>query len=261
MRCLAIDVGNTSAAVGVVAGRRVSGVTHIKGGVNSFDKVVGTLRELTLRYKIDGVVLCSVVPADKRRWIKILRRHTGLDPLVVSYRTPMGIKIDYPKPATIGPDRLANACGAVALYGAPVIVADFGTALTFDVVDAGGAYIGGVICPGLPLMTDYLADRTELLPLIGLKGRCERVGRSTESAMRIGAHIGYRGMVREIVGYLQDGISGGNVALCATGGYAKWVLRGSDMAFKVLPNLTLFGLGQIFEKNTKEEKCRKIVTR
>ena len=249
MRCLAIDVGNTSAAVGVVSGRRVSGVTHIKGGINSFDKVENTLRELTRKHKVDGTALCSVVPSDNRRWTKMLRRHTGVEPLLVSHRTPMGITIDYPKPATIGPDRLANACGAVALYGAPAIVADFGTALTFDVVDARGAYIGGVICPGLPLMTDYLADRTELLPLISLKGRCDRVGRSTESAMRIGAHIGYRGMVRELVSYLQQGLDGSNVALCATGGYAKWVLNGSDMPFEVLPNLTLFGLGQIFVKN------------
>jgi len=251
MSCLAIDVGNTSAAIGIVSGKQVRGVTHIRGGINSVDKVDSTLRELLSKNRVDGVVLCSVVPSDNRRWCKIIKRLCRCEPLVVSHNIELGIDIDYPRPGTIGPDRLANACGAVALFGAPVIVADFGTALTFDVVDASKTYVGGVICPGLPLMTDYLADRTELLPMISLKGRCDAVGRSTESAMRIGAHIGYRGMVREVVNYLAGGMNSAEseVALCATGGYAKWVLSGSDMPFKILPKLTLYGLGRIFELN------------
>jgi type III pantothenate kinase len=181
----------------------------------------------------------------------MIQRHVGNTPLIVNHKIELGVKIDYPDPASIGPDRLANACGAVARFGAPVIVADFGTALTFDVVNTDATYIGGVISPGLPLMTDYLADRTELLPMISIKGRCGNVGRSTEGAMRIGAHIGYRGMVREIVEHLKAGMGFNDIALCATGGYAKWVLSGAgaELPFVVEPNLTLFGLGRIFELN------------
>jgi type III pantothenate kinase len=158
----------------------------------------------------------------------------------------MPVRIDYPRPETIGPDRLANACGGVARYGAPLVVADFGTALTFDMVTADRRYVGGVIAPGLPLMTDYLYERTALLPRLKLGGACPRIGRSTKGAMRIGAHIGYRGMVREIVNHLSRSWRT-PPHLCATGGYARWAIQGLDMPFVIDPTLTLFGLGCIFE--------------
>ncbi len=130
-----------------------------------------------------------------------------------------------------------------------MIVADFGTALTFDIVQRGDTYTGGVIAPGLPLMTDYLAERTALLPHIRLGGRHGKVGRSTEGAMRIGAHVGYRGMVREIVTYLEEQLAMPDAKLCATGGFARWALSGLDLPFEFEPNLTLYGLACIFELN------------
>ncbi|MBT3194216.1 MAG: type III pantothenate kinase [Verrucomicrobia bacterium] len=249
MRCLAVDVGNTSTALGVVLPGGVRYVEHVRGGISDREGVERALARILKRGAVKGVVLGSVVPGDNRRWIKMLRKHVGQDPMLVTHASKLSVTIDYPKPATIGADRLANACGAVAKHGAPVIVADFGTALTFDVIASGGVYVGGVIAPGLPLMTDYLADRTALLPLIRLRGRCSWVGRSTEGAMRIGAHIGYRGMVREIVEHLKVGLGSTPVTLCATGGFAEWVLSGADMPFSVAPNLTLQGLGCIFELN------------
>lgn len=249
MQCLAVDVGNSSTTVGVVAGRRVRHVAHIKGGIRDVAAVNATLRHILSRSSVSGAVLASVVPDDDRLWGKCLRSHVGQTPISVSHKSILDVSVDYPKPESIGADRLANACGAVTLYGAPAIVADFGTALTFDVISEDTAYIGGVIAPGLPLMTEYLADRTALLPLIGLKGKCHSVGRSTEGAMRIGAHIGYRGMVREIVDHLVKGLPSESVHLCATGGFAGWVLKDAGMPFHVEPNLTLIGLGRIFELN------------
>jgi type III pantothenate kinase len=106
-----------------------------------------------------------------------------------------------------------------------------------------------VIAPGLPLMTDYLAERTALLPHIRLRGAVGAIGRSTRGAMRIGAQVGYRGMVREITAHVVRGLGERRVALCATGGYAEWALAGSDMGFVVDPLLTLKGLAYIFELN------------
>ncbi len=249
MRCLAVDVGNTSTALGVVSGKQVRNVEHIRGGIGDMDEADLALRRILSKTQVHGAVLASVVPEDNRRWSKLIKTHSGSSPFVVTDKAELGVAIDYPKPESIGADRLANAAAAVARYGAPVIVADFGTALTFDVVDEGPTYVGGVIAPGLPLMTEYLADRTALLPLIRLKGRCDRVGRSTEGAMRIGAHIGYRGMVREIVDHLVAGLGRKHVALCATGGFAERILRDTGMAFSVDRNLTLRGLGRIFELN------------
>ena len=94
--------------------------------------------------------------------------------------------IDYPKPDSIGPDRLANAVAACASFGAPVVVVDFGTAVTFDVVDGKGNYVGGIIAPGLAAMTNYLHEKTALLPKIEIREIKTAIGKSTEEAMLVG---------------------------------------------------------------------------
>jgi type III pantothenate kinase len=248
-RVLAVDIGNTNTSLGLARNGRLSRVRHVPGAVRGKRAVSEAIASVLRGHQVDGAVLSSVVPASNRVWRARLRGMVGTAPLVVDHRLELGITIAYPRPATIGADRLANACGAVARYGAPVIVADFGTALTFDVVSGDGAYVGGVIAPGLPLMTDYLAARTALLPHVTLKASHGRVGRSTEGAMRIGAKVGYRGMVREIVSYLEEGLGTDDVVLCATGGFAKWVLGDIDMPFVFDSDLTLFGLSRIFDLN------------
>jgi type III pantothenate kinase len=153
--------------------------------------------------------------------------------------------IDYPKPETIGADRLADAAGAVARYGAPVLVMDFGTALTAAVVTSDRVWRGGVIAPGFPLMRDYLFERTAKLPRMELgRGAAPKIGRSTEGAMRFGALVGYRGMVREIAETLRRNF-GEDFKLVATGGFARWALRGAGMPFAIDPTLTLFGAGLV----------------
>jgi type III pantothenate kinase len=245
MACIVIDVGNTSTSIGRYEDGAVSRITPIRGGIEHPIVVEAALKRAGAQ-RADRAVLASVVPATTPRWCWLLDRLFGLETLVLTHMTPMPVGVRYPKPATIGPDRLANACGASVRYGAPAIVADFGTALTFDVLSANNEYVGGVIAPGLPLMTDYLHEKTALLPHIALDGVIEPVGTSTENAMRIGARIGHRGMVREMVNYLRQ-TTGPEARLCATGGYARWALEGLDMPFHIDPDLTLFGLGTIHD--------------
>jgi len=246
MRCIVIDVGNTSTGIARYDHGRVSHIAHINGGIRKRPEECARALRRAAGGAVHGAVLGSVVPSVNTAWQRLVRRLAGVPLLVVGSDTPMRVRVDYPRPRTIGPDRLANACGGVVRYGAPLVVADFGTALTFDVITADRRYIGGVIAPGLPVMTDYLFERTALLPRLKLGGACPRIGRSTTGAMRIGAHIGYRGMVREIVNYLRASLPG-KLHLCATGGYARWAIRGLDMPFVIDPTLTLFGLGCIFE--------------
>ena len=246
MRCIVIDVGNTSTGIARYDRGRVSHVSHLNGGIRKSPKACAQALRRAMGKQVDGAVLGSVVPSVNSAWQRLVRRVAGVPLLIVRSGTPMPVRVDYPRPKTIGADRLANACAGVVRYGAPLIVADFGTALTFDVVTSDRRYVGGVIAPGLPLMTDYLYDRTALLPRLKLGGACPSIGRSTTGAMRIGAHIGYRGMVREIVRYLRKSL-GGTPRLCATGGYARWAIDGLDMPFTIDPTLTLFGLGCIFE--------------
>jgi type III pantothenate kinase len=129
---------------------------------------------------------------------------------------------------------------------------DFGTALTAAVVTADGTWRGGVIAPGFPLMRDYLFERTAKLPRLEIKNaRIPKIGRSTEEAMRFGALVGYRGMVREIVSELKKNF-GCDFRLVATGGFAKTVLKASGMDFTVDPDLTLFGTGLLTARSIAE---------
>src|SRR5213082_2591713 len=152
----------------------------------------------------------------------------------------LGVGIDYPAPETIGADRLANAAAVAALYGCPAIVVDFGTAVTFDIVSARGNYIGGVIAPGLEAMTNFLYQRTALLPKLSLREPRRAVGRSTIDAMRSGAIFGYRGLVREIIRQIRsEEFAGGKVHVVATGGYAKLLAAKLPEIDAIHPNLTL----------------------
>jgi len=244
-----VDVGNTSATMGLSADGSIVRRERLLTVNNTATSIRKSLKKLVGLRNATAAVFCSVVPRVNRRWLQELRRLVGGNIIVVSHKTRLGIGIAYPQPQTIGADRLANACGAAWYYGVPGIVADFGTAATLDVISASRAYTGGVIAPGPAIMTDCLTERTALLPAIRRSGRCGGIGKSTAEAMRIGAVVGYRGLVREITGHLLKAMRSRSVTLCATGGYAKEVLRGLDLPFIIDSDLTLRGLWRIHELN------------
>ncbi|MBT8042010.1 MAG: type III pantothenate kinase, partial [Pontiella sp.] len=193
MTALVIDIGNTSTSVGYYRNGRVSGT----GRCASRFKTPAEVLPLISIKPVERVVIASVVPALNARWKKACKAAGLPAPLFVHHTLKLGVAIDYPKPENIGADRLANAAAAARLLGMPSVVCDFGTALTFDIIDARRGYIGGIICPGLPLMFDYLAEKTALLPHVAPSKTKAVVGRNTRQAMQIGARLGYRGMVRE----------------------------------------------------------------
>ena len=150
--------------------------------------------------------------------------------------------IDFPKPDTIGQDRLANAVAAKWHYGAPCVVVDFGTAVNFDIVDRAGNYVGGVLAPGLAAMTDYLHEKTALLPRIRIRAVHRSIGKSTEEAMLIGAVHGYRGLIRELLQKIKAELTARRLPVIATGGYAKLISADMPEITRVDPLLTLEGL-------------------
>lgn len=216
--------------------------------LSSVQRTPSVTPALKLRAVPKRAVIASVKPGVNKRWERFLKAQGVADILWVDYTINLGVAVSYPKPETIGADRLANACEAAAIYGSPVVVCDFGTALTFDIVKKREGYVGGIICPGLPLMFDYLAEKTALLPHIKPVKTTHVVGKSTEEAMRIGAHLGYLGMVKEILAELKKELGRGT-KVCATGGFAKWVFEGWDRPVPVDPQLTLKGLARIAELN------------
>jgi type III pantothenate kinase len=196
----------------------------------------------------NGVVLGSVVPAATKKLLRLLPGR----PLVVNAFIDLGIGVDYPHKRQIGADRLANAVGVTRLYGAPAIVVDFGTALTFDIVNGRREYVGGVIAPGLAAVTDYLYQRTALLPCIKLSEPRSPVGRSTVAAMRVGAVVGYRGLVKEILRALKRERGLRDATVVATGGYAHLMAEKTPGIDHVNPLLTLEGLRFIYMRNFDE---------
>ena len=234
--------------MGLWSDGRVSKVSHCDGNARFEGLKVPKFEGL------DGMAYVSVVPKADKVW-KAFAGERRLRMHRVSYRdfkpsNPQtfklsNLRLDYPHPETIGADRLADAAGAVSRYGAPVLVMDFGTALTAAVVTEDRVWRGGVIAPGFPLMRDYLFERTAKLPRMRIgSGKAPKIGRSTEEAMRFGALVGYRGMVREIVAELRKNFKC-DFKLVATGGFAKWVLRDLDLPFTVDPTLTLYGAGLV----------------
>lgn len=235
MRQLLIDIGNGRTKIGLAEAERITRRAELPTPGVTAERVAAALAE---DWRFDQAVLCSVVPAAVAPFREVL----GGGLVELRHDTPLGIGIDYPHPESIGADRLANAVALARLHGAPGIVIDFGTAVTFDIVSAERAYVGGVIAPGLRLMTDYLHERTALLPKVALREPEQAIGKSTEQAILAGAAIGYRGMVQGILDALRRELRGGPARLIATGGDAAWIVSGLHEPIPCDPDLTLHGL-------------------
>jgi type III pantothenate kinase len=240
---LLIDVSNSFTKLAFATGEKLNPPERIETAKVSVARLAKFFRGRAL----DLVVVSSVVPKKNA----VIRRAAGkVSTLFVSAKCKLGVGVDYPAPASIGADRLANAAAVAALYRVPAVVVDFGTAVTFDVVSAKCCYIGGVIAPGLEAMTRYLYNRTALLPQLSLAEPRRAVGRSTKSAMMSGAIFGYRGLVREILARIAaEAFRGRKATVIATGGYAKLIASKLPEIGVVHPNLTLEGLRVVANLN------------
>jgi type III pantothenate kinase len=233
---LLIDISNSFTKLAFASTGRIQRPVRIATASLTSDFIRGLIG----RRQVDCIVVASVVPVRNR---EIKRAARGVRIVWLNARVKLGVGVDYPEPATIGADRLANAVAVAALYGVPAIVVDFGTAVTFDIVAANRRYIGGVIAPGLESMTNFLYQRTALLPKLSLREPRRAVGKSTVEAMRAGAIYGYRGLVAEIIKRIKEQEFGrGKVTVVATGGYARLIARKLPDIDAVAPNLTLEGL-------------------
>ena len=233
---LLVDISNSYTKLAFASVARISAPVRIATSKLSSSVAAGFLRKQRVR----KVVVSSVVP---KRNHAISKAAGELEVLWVDSTLNLGVRIDYPKPKSIGADRLANAAAVTGLYGFPAIVVDFGTAVTFDIVSDRCAYIGGVIAPGLEAMTTFLYQRTALLPKLSLKEPRRAIGKSTIEAMLSGAVFGYRGLVREILGRIRaEQFRRKKVYIVATGGYAHLIAGHLPEVGVVRPHLTLEGL-------------------
>ena len=239
---LLFDIGNTNTHVGLADDRRVWRQINIPTRAWFGGNAGALVKKFAGAEKITGAVLCSVVPRATPVVRKTVFAFWDWDTLELTPKTVRGVGIDYPKPKTIGPDRLANAVAAKFYFGAPVVVVDFGTAVTFDVVNPKGNYVGGIIAPGLAAMTDYVHEKTALLPKIKIREVTAVVGKNTEQAMLIGAVQGYRGLIRGLLAELRRELKIKKLPVVATGGYAKLIAARLPEISEVRTDLTLEGL-------------------
>ncbi|MBN1403838.1 MAG: type III pantothenate kinase [Opitutales bacterium] len=248
MPILCIDIGNSSAHSGIlekgqVLSRRDTPTRHFVAA----DSVARSVLEQMRECDCEGLAFASVVP-DAAKGVTRLLEQMGLSPLGYQLRhdTASFIGFDYPSPAEVGQDRIANVIAAKQMLGSPAVVIDMGTATTFDVLTSKG-YAGGIIAPGLALMTDYLHEKTALLPKLE---RMElltpgAIGKSTVEAMKIGAHIGFRGMIKEMLKCVMADLEAageGRAHVLTTGGNAIVLPEGWWPNAKHVPDLALFGL-------------------
>ena len=248
---LLFDIGNTHTHLGLANTRHVIRQADIstQGWFNG--KADRALRQFVRNAQVKGAVLCSVVPQATPKVLRAVKRFWKLEALQLNPHTLRGVGINYPRPETIGPDRLANAVAARHHYGGPAIVVDFGTAVTFDVVDRDGDYVGGIIAPGLDAMTDHLHEKTALLPKIKIRETKAVIGKNTEEAMLIGAVHGYRGLIRGLLSELKKELKSSRLPVVATGGYAKLIAAKMPEITAVKPTLTLEGLRLVWEANLR----------
>ncbi len=234
---LAIDIGNTNISFGLFRGRKLARKFTLPTKGYNFTQ----LKKKIIALRIDSVVVCSVVPQATGMLARDLKKLLGRRPYIIGKDIRVPIKNLYRKPKQVGQDRLVNAYAAVMLYGAPLVVIDFGTAVTFDVVSKDKEYLGGMIIPGLGISLDALAQRTALLPKIKLEKPQEFIGRDTKNSMLSGIVYGFAALSDNLVVRIKKKI-GQDAKIIATGGNVGLISRYCTQLNKIDTDLTLKGL-------------------
>ncbi len=249
---LVMDVGNTTTVVGVFEGDELKAQWRLSSILHTSDEL-GVYLLTLLNTKglspngIDGAAFASVVPSLDFSIREALRNFFSVEPLQVDASTDTGMEVRYAAPRELGADRLITAVAGRAKYGAPLIVADYGTAITFDAVSPDGAYLGGAIAPGLQSGISALFSKAAKLPQVGLSVPRAVIGRNTNESIQSGIVFGNAGLTDHIVGLLRADL-GSDAKVVATGGHAGLMARVSKTIDIVDPWLMLDGLKLIYRR-------------
>lgn len=252
---LALDIGNSNIAIGYFINGKLAHRWRIATvRERTADELGILIKGLFLdrglyETKLCGVVVSSVVPSLMYAVEEMCEQYLDCRPLIVGPGMRTGLVIKHENPRDMGSDRIAGAVAAIHLYGAPVIVVDFGTATTFTVIDSKEQYIGGVIAPGIKISSDALFQRASKLPRIDLVRPSNVIGKNTTSSMQSGIVFGFAGQVDGIVDRIRKE-AGLPFRVVATGGLASVVSGESRTIEEVNPELTLRGLYLLWERNT-----------
>jgi type III pantothenate kinase len=247
---LAIDVGNTQTVFGLFEGAELGSRYRVATDpAKTADELAVLLRALLDLDALEGIALCSSVPALVREYEGLADRWAGVELLVLGPGVPTGVPIRYDDPREVGPDRIANAVAARERHGAPSIVVDFGTSTNFDVVSAAGEFAGGVLAPGVEVSMDALFSRAARLPRVPFAAPARVISQTTVAALQSGLVYGTAGQVDAIVDRIRAELGAAEAPVVATGGLAELIAPHARTITAVDLELTLHGLRLVWARN------------
>lgn len=257
---LVIDVGNTNITCGIYDGKELKTTFRMMSKLPRTSDEYGISLMDMLNFnqvnkeEIEGIIIASVVPNVMHSLIGALKRYVGKEPLVVGPGVKTGIKITSDNPREIGPDRIVDAVAAYEIYGGPVLVLDFGTATTYDLVTEDGCFGVGITAPGIRISAKALWEDTAKLPEIEIKKPSSILARETVSSMQAGLVYGQIGQTEYIINQVKKETGYENLKVVATGGLGRIIADETDTIQIYNRDLTLEGLRIIYEKNAKKDK-------
>jgi type III pantothenate kinase len=259
---LAIDAGNTNIVFALFDGAKAVGVwrssTNARHTADEYAVFLRTLMQgagIDAR-KIKAAIIGSVVPDANFPLLKLCRDHFHCEPLIVgSSEVDCGIQVLLDRPEEIGADRLINAVSAAASYKPPLLIVDFGTATTFDVVDAKGNYAGGVIAPGINLSLQALHMAAAKLPRVSIEPSKKVIGKNTNDAIQSGVFWGYTSLIEGMIARIKKEF-GKPMTVVATGGLSQLFQKTVTSIDYFDADLTLRGLQKIFERNRQKKSVK-----
>ena len=253
---LAIDIGNTHTVLGVFDKNQLLSDWRISSAIARTEDECWLAVKLFLENgnikpkRIRGVGISSVVPNLTDIFQAMIRKYFNVEPLTVSADSKLGMEIRYDDPNAVGADRLCNAVAGFGKYGGPLIIIDFGTATTYDVISDSGAYLGGIISPGMEIAAADLHRRSAKLPKIDLHFPQKVIGTDTISSMQSGVLYATVDAMEGMIQRIKD-VVGKEAKVVATGGYAKLIEEHSRGIDYLEPSLVLDGVRLIYERNQR----------
>lgn len=251
---LTIDIGNTNVTLGLYEGSKLGARWRLATDHDRMPdeyglQILGLLQHggCSIR-QLDGISFASVVPQITSRVLQACQQYLHQEAFVVDHEVKTGIKILYDDPKAVGADRIVDAVATVALYGAPAVIVDFGTATTFNAITADREYLGGAIAPGIGIALDALVSRTSKLYRVDLRKPPSVIGRNTTNALQSGIVFGYISLVEGMVARFKKEL-GEQTKVIATGGLAEIIAADCKAIQVTNPWLTLEGLRILWDMN------------
>jgi type III pantothenate kinase len=251
---LAIDLGNTNLTFGLFKGEELVHDWRLATRRDSMPDELGIAMLQLMRQEgfdptaVDAVVVASVVPPLNSSLVEAIQRYFGREPVMVGPGIKTGLKIHYRDPKEVGADRIVAAMAAFKKYGGPLIIIDFGTGTTYDVVSAEGDYLGGAIAPGMGISVDALYERAARLQRVELKAPPNVIGRTTAESMQAGIIFGFTAQVEGMVARIRKEL-GQDARVIATGGFSGLIAAQTTVIEVVDDRLMLEGLRLIYDMN------------